>query len=80
VCRVRRVRRVRRERRVPSGAGGMSGPSGTAYFATCITFFVDENHVARLPPKPLPVGCTAAFRFGSSLSRSCHTVRMHANM
>jgi len=38
-----------------SGAGGMSGGSGTAYFATCITFFIDENHVARLPPKPLPV-------------------------
>jgi len=46
-----------------SGAGGMSGASGTAYFATCITFFIDENHVARLAPKPLPV----------------HTVRQHSH-
>ena len=54
----------------------LSSALGTAYFATCITFFVDENHVARLAPKPLPVGRTAAFLFGSSLSRSCYTARV----
>jgi len=60
-----------------SGAGGMLGGSRTAYFAMCITFFVDENHVAQLPPKPLPIGHTAAFLFGSSLSHSCHTAHAH---
>jgi len=48
----------------------MSGASGTAYFATCITFFVDENHVARLPPKPLPVH-TALPRSRASISGIC---------
>ena len=73
--RLPRVFQVFSRRSSVSGAGGMSGASGAVYFATCITFFVDENHMARLAPKPLPIGRTAAFLFGSSLSRSCHTAR-----
>jgi len=69
--RVFRVFRRRSSASSVSGVGGMSGGSSTAYFATCITFFVDKNHVARLAAKPLPVGRTAAFLFGSSLSRHC---------
>ena len=34
------------------GAGEMLG---TTYFAMCITFFVNENHVAQLAPKMLSV-------------------------
>jgi len=34
------------------GAGEMLG---TTYFAMCITFFVNENHVAQLAPKLLSV-------------------------
>ena len=55
-------------------AGEMLGGSGTAYFAMCISFFIDENHVAWLPPKLLPVGHTAAFLFGNFATLCAHVI------
>jgi len=58
-----------------SGVSGAGGMLGTMYFAMCIIFFVDENYVAQLAPKPLSIHTAQPplVHFGNLLAQ-LHTV------